>query len=92
MLKRRVEEAVLRELVRLARRGRAQALLGDYVPTARNALVREHYRMLGFELCTQLAGGGTRWRLALADYRRPDLPIAVVSQGNAAVRLVAAAS
>ena len=92
MLKRRVEEAVLRELVHLARRGGAQALLGDYVPTPRNALVREHYRMLGFKLCAQLAGGGTSWRLALADYRAPDLPIAVVPQGNAAVQLVAAAS
>ena len=76
VLGRRVEEAVLRELVHHAGAGGAEALVGTYIPTARNGLVREHYTTLGFEeAATQ--GDTTRWRLELSRYEPPTLPMAV---------------
>lgn len=49
VLGRRVEYAVLERLTEIAKTVGAQALLGRYVPTERNALVRDHYPNLGFE-------------------------------------------
>lgn len=48
VLGRRVEEAVLRELVLLARARGVRRLVGVYRPTERNALVKDHYAKLGF--------------------------------------------
>jgi len=48
VLKRQVEEEVLNQIVRLARRFKCTAIKGVYVPTAKNGLVRDHYPELGF--------------------------------------------
>jgi FkbH-like protein len=82
VLGRRVEEAVLAEIVRAARSAGKTAILGDYIDSGRNSLVSDHYRKLGFVL----AGGDkdrTRWRLATADFRPPPLPF--VLKGRAQV-------
>jgi FkbH-like protein len=64
VLGRGVEAMVLRELVLLARARGIHRLRGRYLPTERNALVREHYRKLGFTLTETGAGGVTSWELA----------------------------
>ena len=76
VLGRRVEEAVLSELVHHARGGRAETLVGIYIPTARNGLVGEHYPKLGFEEAAA-QGDTMRWRLDLSSYEPPTLPMAV---------------
>ena len=48
VLGRGVEEATLNLVVEAARRLGAKRLIGEYRPTAKNGMVREHYRKLGF--------------------------------------------
>ena len=55
VLKRRVEEAVLAEIIRRARQAGVRALIGRYIPTDRNAIVRQHYRGLGFDFVSENA-------------------------------------
>jgi FkbH-like protein len=49
VLKRRVEEQILQFVVDSARKAGAKRLKGIYRPTAKNGLVKNHYRDLGFE-------------------------------------------
>jgi FkbH-like protein len=62
VLGRGVERAVLRELLHHARARDVARLVGRYLPTPRNALVRDHYANLGF---TPLGadGAATVWQL-----------------------------
>jgi FkbH-like protein len=62
VLGRKVEDMVLKEIVREARRRGVPELVGVYRPTDRNGMVREHYAKLGFEP-DQAEGDETRWRL-----------------------------
>ena len=48
MLGRQVEEATLRIVAGEARRLGAKRLVGEYRPTAKNGMVKEHYAKLGF--------------------------------------------
>lgn len=45
-------------------------------PTARNALVRDHYEKLGFALVSA-DGGETVWRLPVVDHAAQDLPMTI---------------
>jgi FkbH-like protein len=78
VLGRRVEEAVLAEIIARARAAGATRLLGSYLPTAKNQLVKEHYRKLGFELIDEQASGATLWQLRLDEaVLTTDLPMAI---------------
>jgi FkbH-like protein len=48
VLKRQVEELVLNELARLAQASGCSRLVGMYLPTAKNEMVRDHYPRMGF--------------------------------------------
>jgi FkbH-like protein len=63
VLKRGVESLVLNALVDFSRQRGLQRILGEFIPTKKNALVKDHYLNLGF----QDAGGG-RWVLDIATY------------------------
>lgn len=80
VLVRRVEEAVLAEVVAAARVAGVRDLIGRYRPTTRNVIVVDHYRKLGFTLVSTLDDGETIWRLPVADYAVPELPMTVVRQ------------
>ncbi|MCP4559944.1 MAG: HAD-IIIC family phosphatase [Bosea sp.] len=74
VLNRRVEEAVLNKLAeRLSERG-GGVLHGLYLPTAKNGLVKDHYRKLGFEQVGGEADGSTRWKLDLSTFTPSDAP------------------
>ena len=73
VLGRRVEEAVLAALAEAARAEGAEALLGRYIASGRNGMVEDHYARLGFT-----AAGKDLWRLELAGWMAPDLPMRVV--------------
>lgn len=76
VLGRRVEEAILGHLVAQVRLLGLTEIIGRYIPTARNELVRDHYSRLGF---AQIAAenGETVWRLAVDSYCYKDLPMTI---------------
>ncbi|MEM8891284.1 MAG: hypothetical protein AAGD28_25125, partial [Bacteroidota bacterium] len=49
VLKRDVEKYVLNKVVEKARELGKSKIIGEYLPTPKNALVKEHYKDLGFE-------------------------------------------
>ena len=49
VLKRGVERAVLNHIVTFAKANGFSVLKGEYIPTAKNALVKDHYQNLGFQ-------------------------------------------
>jgi FkbH-like protein len=78
VLGRKVEQAVLTELVEQARARGVRQLLGHYLPTEKNQLVENHYEKLGFTLLERLEGGGSRWQLAVDALSRPaQLPMRI---------------
>lgn len=77
VLGRQVEQAVLGEIVSAARAAGVEEIVGRYVPTARNDLVRDHYEKLGFVLVETAADGASLWRLRLADWSATALPLTV---------------
>jgi FkbH-like protein len=68
VLGRQVEQATLNLLVEHARGFGAARLTGEYRPTAKNGMVRDHYRGLGFSPLAQTEDG-TTWSLALGHYK-----------------------
>ncbi len=64
VLKRGVEQLALEHMVASARKSGAASLIGEYVPTAKNGLVKAHYAVLGFRDI-----GGGRWELRIEDYK-----------------------
>ena len=77
VLGRKVEQAVLQEILRAARRDGVRRIRGHYLPTERNQLVEEHYAKLGFSLLEQLPGGGTAWILDVDSAAAEVLPMRV---------------
>jgi len=77
VLGRRVEEAILQYLVERARAAGITELVGRYVPTAKNGLVRDHFSKLGFAGIDAQPGGETGWRLVVGNYRDRDLPMKI---------------
>jgi FkbH-like protein len=84
VLGRRVEQAVLQELLIHARSLGIRRVIGTYRPTERNRLVEDHYSKLGFTECERLADGSTVWGLDVADYTDVSLPMKVVRIGDTA--------
>jgi len=66
VLGRGVETMVLRELIAQARTRSVRRLIGVYVPTARNGMVRDHYPKLGFAALGEDSSGTTTWELDTA--------------------------
>jgi FkbH-like protein len=81
VLGRRVESAVLWELIKHARAKGILKLIGKYRPTSRNELVKDHYAKLGFTKVTEEIGGSC-WELAVENAKFEDLPITVISKDS----------
>ncbi|MCG3195883.1 MAG: hypothetical protein GHCLOJNM_00352 [bacterium] len=63
VLKRGVERFLLNHLVSEAGKRGAEKLIGEYIPTAKNGLVRDHYSDLGFTRIGEEQDGSSRWEL-----------------------------
>lgn len=63
VLKRNVEEFVLNKIVNLAAINGCQSIKGEYLPTKKNELVKDHYKNLGF---TNIDG---YWELSVNEYK-----------------------
>lgn len=68
VLGRQVEEETLNIVVSEAQRLGACQLIGEYRPTDRNRMVREHYRKLGFELAGETQDGASVWTMAVEHF------------------------
>jgi FkbH-like protein len=77
VLGRRVEETILQYLVQQARAAGITELIGRYVPTARNGLVRDHFSKLGFTPIDARPDGETTWQLVVNNYGDKELPMKV---------------
>jgi FkbH-like protein len=73
VLGREVEALLLQEIVRIASAEGANKLVGEFIPTSKNELVRDHYKKLGFTLSGH-ERDTTVWTLNLADYKAKELP------------------
>jgi len=67
VLKRGVEQVLLNNLVAAARERGLTELIGEYIPTAKNVLVKHHYESLGFMQMEADENGRTLWRLPIGD-------------------------
>lgn len=65
VLGRNVEEATLAIVANEARRLGAARLIGRYIPTTKNGMVRDHYARLGFQAWTGDEGTKNAWELTL---------------------------
>lgn len=77
VLGRQVEAATLNVVARRARQMGATVLIGQYRPSAKNAMVKDHYAKLGFELAAEL-DGETTWRLPLSGFEQVDVIMTIV--------------
>jgi len=68
VLGRQVEHATLNLLMGEARKRGYQAVAGEFRPTEKNALVRDHYAGLGFKADGSGEDGNSFWRLPVANY------------------------
>ena len=68
VLGRQVEAATLGLVAAEARRLGARRLVGEYVPTPKNGMVRDHYARLGFTVVETDPRGGSRAALDLAGF------------------------
>lgn len=69
VLKRGVERLVLNALVKEAEALGLTWLRGEYIPTPKNGIVRDHYMDLGFEKIETLSDGQTVWKLEIGGYQ-----------------------
>jgi FkbH-like protein len=83
VLGRRVEEMILREIGFHAQSAGIVRLIGRYLPSERNMMVRDHYEKMGFSKVGQEANGSTTWELVLP-VRAPKAPMVVNRLGFAA--------
>jgi FkbH-like protein len=71
VLKRGVERLLRNEVVAAARDRGLRRVLGEYIPTAKNGLVRDHFRSLGFEQTGGGTDGTTQWELRIDNESTP---------------------
>jgi len=77
VLGRKVEKAVLQEIIFHARNRGINQLLGTYQPTERNQLVKDHYANLGFESLSDEINSTTYWLLDVASYQEESVPMTI---------------
>jgi FkbH-like protein len=77
VLGRRVELAALQEIVKSAKENGTNKLVGAYIPTVRNIIVKDHYKKLGF---TKISGieEVEIWELDIESYKLIDVPMSFV--------------
>ena len=85
VLERDVETAVLNEIVRFSQQAGMSTLLGEFIPSQRNALVKDHYAKLGFSQivnASQDENSATRWLLDIRTYVSRQTPIDIIAHSD----------
>jgi FkbH-like protein len=74
VLGRGVEQFLMNSVFEEARRLGLHAVTGEFIPTAKNGMVKDFFARFGFTKVAEDAGGATRWSLETAAYQpRPTL-------------------
>lgn len=68
VLGRQVESACMNVVAERAQNLGVAEIVGEYIATAKNGMVKEHYKKLGFLPVPKGASAGSVWRLELANY------------------------
>ena len=68
VLGRQVEEATLDLIARQARLLGARRLIGEYIPTKKNGMVKDHYAKLGFRVMQTTPAGSSRGMLEIQGF------------------------
>jgi FkbH-like protein len=80
VLGRKVENMVLREILKRAAAVGVHKLIGRYIATERNKLVVDHYAKLGFTQVAEESAGTTRWELMVEGAQPEIAPMTVISE------------
>lgn len=67
VLGRKAEEATLYAVIKAAQDAGVTRILGRYIPSVKNGMVKEHYAKLGFTKASEDAGGESVWELVLSE-------------------------
>ena len=78
VLNRKVERTTLNQIVTAARAAGVRALIGEYLRTERNSMVKDHYARLGFQRLEEREAA-SRWRLDVQNYSPEAVPIEVIT-------------
>ena len=78
VLGRQVEPTTLNLIAREAGKLGARRLIGEYIPTKKNGMVKDHYAKLGFAVMETGAAGVSRAALDLASYTPAETFIHVI--------------
>ena len=62
VLKRGMENFVLNQIVYLAQQNQCNEIIGEYIPTAKNGMVKDHFQNLGF------TADGNKWKLQVVNF------------------------
>jgi FkbH-like protein len=80
VLGRQVEEACMNALASAARRLGVRELIGEFIPTERNQMVKDHYRKLGFAPLDEAPNGQENWHLDLERFEPFETCIAICEE------------
>jgi hypothetical protein len=90
VLARRVEHAILNELLLCAHAQGVRRLIGLHQRTARNGLVESHYEKLGFTRHDTRADGTAVWYLDIDEAAPFDVPMRIRRTGYDAIESLSA--
>lgn len=68
VLKRDMEQAMMDKFVACAKKMGAKKIIGIYLPTEKNAMVKDFYKNMGFDLIEKVDDGSSRWQLVVEGY------------------------
>ncbi len=71
VLKRTVEQYLMTEVFRIARESGLRRVTGEFIPTAKNAMVSDFFVQFGFREMFRDPDGRTQWALDVADFEAP---------------------
>jgi len=77
VLGRKVEEAMLNQVMSFAAANGCRWVLGHYIPTAKNGMVKDHYIKLGFELLGVSETGKRSFARFTSEYLPEPLPMTI---------------
>lgn len=74
VLGRRVEEAMMAQMVQAARNAGIETIYAEYFPTAKNNMVSDHFDKLGFRLISEEDTGHKSYAFEVGTFEELDLP------------------
>jgi len=78
VLGRKVEQFAFQEIIMEAKRNGVKKIIGKYIETSRNGIVKEHYKNLGFIKIDSNQESET-WEIATENYKFEEIPIQKVN-------------